>query len=257
MIGGNRGQRIGQRGEFRAGMMACLPTLLGYWMIGFACGAIGRVSGFSTLKILALAIFVYAGSAHFLFYQLALTGAGVGAIALAVAFINLRYLLINAYMAQFFSGFTWGQKLISGLLITDETFGVAANKAKRSASTLSFDWLLGLNLLAWWNWIFANFIGTVFASALPDWLHDSLSFSLVGMFLGLLILTFTASHTKMIDMVTILIAIGIMLISQYFMQANPAIILASLTAAICGTILLKLIKNQRMKNCNKGKPVLE
>jgi len=228
MIGGNRGQRIGQRGEFRAGMMACLPTLLGYWMIGFACGAIGRVSGFSTLKILALAIFVYAGSAHFLFYQLALTGAGVGAIALAVAFINLRYLLINAYMAQFFSGFTWGQKLISGLLITDETFGVAANKAKRSASTLSFDWL-----------------------------HDSLSFSLVGMFLGLLILTFTASHTKMIDMVTILIAIGIMLISQYFMQANPAIILASLTAAICGTILLKLIKNQRMKNCNKGKPVLE
>jgi len=245
------GQDLSRWGEFRTGVVACVPTLLGYWAIGFACGAIGRVNGFSTLEILGLAVFVYAGSAHFLFYQLALTGAGVGAIALAVAFINMRYLLINSYMAQFFSHFTLGQKIISGLLITDETFGVAANQARRGSGSLSFDWLLGLNLLAWWNWIFANFIGTIFASALPDWLRDSLGFSLVGMFLGLLILTFTASHTKMIDMVTILIAIGIMLISQYLLAPNPAIILASLTAAICGTVALRFIKNYRIKSGRK------
>jgi len=233
--------------EFRLGLIACLPTLLGYWAIGFACGAIGRVHGFALSEIIALAVFVYAGSAHFLFYQLVLAGSDVIAIALGVGFINLRYLLINAYMAQFFSSFNFWQKLVSGLLTTDETFGVAANHAKRNKNTLPFAWLLGLNLLAWWSWIFANFIGAVFAGALPQWLRDSLGFSLVGMFLGLLILTFYASHTKMIDLVVMGIAIVFMLASHGMIDANPASILATLIAAAGGTIALKWVQASRRR----------
>jgi len=228
--------------EFCLGLIACVPTILGYLAIGFACGAIGRVSGFSVVEIVALAIFVYAGSAHFLFYQLALAGAGVFSIALAVAFINMRYLMINAYMAQFFAPFTGAQKWISGLLTTDETFGVAANHARKHGS-LPFYWLLGLNLLAWGNWIFANLIGALFADILPAWLRDGLSFSLVGMFLGLLILAFYASQTKIVDMVVIIIAIAVMVVSQNLIAANPATILATIIAALIGTILLKTIQN--------------
>jgi len=241
--------------EFRAGLLACVPTLLGYLAIGFACGAIGRVNGFALAEIVALAVFVYAGSAHFLFYQLALAGSTVGAIAMAVAFINMRYLLINAYMAQFFSRFSLWQKLVSALLTTDETFGVAANHARRKegcqeggkSGKLPFYWLLGLNLLAWGNWILANFIGAVFASSLPDWLQDGLSFSLVGMFLGLLILAFYASHTKMVDLVVVVMAICFTLISHHVIEANAANILATLIAAFIGTILLKAIQNHRTK----------
>jgi len=233
--------------DFRAGIMACVPTLLGYWAIGFACGAIGRVYGFTLLEIVSLAVFVYAGSAHFLFYQLAAAGAGVFAIALSVAFINMRYLLINAYMAQFFSSFNLRQKLVSGLLMTDETFGVAANQARREGGTLSFYWLLGLNLLAWGNWIFANFIGAIFANILPDWLRDSLGFSLIGMFLGLLILTFYASHTKIVDLIVIMMAITIMFFSHDVIDANSATIIATLSATFLGTILLKAMQNYHLK----------
>jgi len=232
--------------QFRAGLVACVPTLLGYWAIGFACGAIGYVNGFTTWEIMALAIFIYAGSAHFLFYQLAAAGAGVVAIALGVAFINMRYLLINAYMAQFFSSFTFKQKLVSGLLVTDETFGVAVNHARREGGSLPFYWLLGLNLLAWGNWIFANFMGTIFANILPQWLRDSLGFSLVGMFLGLLILTFYASHTKIVDSAVIIIAIAIMFFSHDLIDANPASILATLIAACAGTILLKAMQKRHL-----------
>ena len=69
---------------FRQGVIACIPTLLGYWAIGFACGAIGAVSGFTTLQILCLSAFVYAGSAQFLFYSMASTGAGLAQIGLGV-----------------------------------------------------------------------------------------------------------------------------------------------------------------------------
>jgi len=199
------------------------------------------------MEIIALAIFVYAGSAHFLFYQLAAAGSSVLAIALAIAFINMRYLLMGAYMAQFFASFSLWRRFVSALLITDETFGVAANHAHKNKGQLPFYWLLGLNLLAWGNWIFANSIGALFASALPTWLRDSLSFSLVGMFLGLLILTFYASHTKMVDLVVMVLAVLVMLFSHKVIDSNLATILATLVAAMVGTILLKSIQTYRLK----------
>ena len=46
--------------EFRAGIIACLPTIPGYWSIGFAAGAIGTLSGFTTLQTALLASLLYA-----------------------------------------------------------------------------------------------------------------------------------------------------------------------------------------------------
>lgn len=63
--------------EFRAGIIACLPTIPGYWSIGFAAGAIGTLSGFTTAQTALLASALYAGSAQFLFYSLWATGAEV------------------------------------------------------------------------------------------------------------------------------------------------------------------------------------
>ena len=43
------------RAQFRAGVAACFPTIPGYWSIGFAAGAIGTLSGFTTLQTALLA----------------------------------------------------------------------------------------------------------------------------------------------------------------------------------------------------------
>jgi len=134
--------------QFRAGLVACVPTLLGYWAVGFACGTIGNVSGFSLAEIACMSIFVYASS------------------------------------AQFFTQSTTFEKLVGGLLMTDETFGVAERFAKKNDGRLPFSWLLGLNLLAWGSWTFATLMGCLFADFLPDWLRESFGFSLVGMFFG-------------------------------------------------------------------------
>lgn|GEM_PF-1742497 len=80
--------RPGQIKLFCQEVFACISTLPGYWAAGFACGAIGRVSGFDTVEIALLSIFLYAGSAHFLFYSLTAAGTGIGQIA--IAFINIR-----------------------------------------------------------------------------------------------------------------------------------------------------------------------
>lgn len=229
--------------QFYAGVLACIPTLLGYWAIGFACGAVGNVTGFSTFEIAMMSIFIYAGSAQFLFYQFAAAGAGVIAIALAVGFINLRYLLINTYMSQFFAHSNWWEKLIAGALITDETFGVASQYALKNNNQLPFFWLLGLNLTAWFSWILATIIGSFFASLLPLWLRDSLSFSLVGMFVGLLLLGWFASRTRILDIIVMIIAIAVIVLTHDLFSTdkileNLSTLIATIVAATIATIIL-------------------
>ncbi|WP_182417189.1 AzlC family ABC transporter permease [Bartonella sp. HY038] len=226
-----------------AGFLACIPTLLGYWAIGFACGAVGNVTGFSTFEIVMMSVFIYAGSAQFLFYQFAAAGAGVIAIALAIGFINLRYLLINTYMSQFFSKSSWWEKLVAGALITDETFGVASQYALKNNNQLPFYWLLGLNVTAWLSWIFANLVGSFFASLLPLWLRDSLSFSLVGMFVGLLLLGWFASRTRILDIIVMVIAVAVIVLTHDLFSTdkileNLSTLIATIIAATIATIVL-------------------
>lgn len=223
---------------FLQGVVACIPTLLGFWAIGFACGAIGTVSGFTIWQIFCLSAFVYAGSAQFLFYSIASTGAGLVQIALGVFFINLRYLLINTYMAQFFSHANLMEKLIGGFLMTDETFGVASQYTRQHNHILPFSWLLGLNISAWISWIFATLVGGLFATSLPDWLKDSLSFSLVGMFIGLLLLGWYASQTKKIDILVIIVAMAIVTFSNGLVATNLSSLIATMIATTIGMFVL-------------------
>lgn len=230
---------------FRQGFIACVPTLLGYWAVGFACGAIGRISGLNVAEIALLSTFLYAGSAQFLFYSLVNAGAGIAEITFAIAFINMRYLLINTYMSQFFSHSSLMEKLIGGLLITDETFGVASRYTSQNEGRLPFSWLLGLNLTAWLNWIFSTIIGSFFASALPAWLRDCLEFSLVGMFVGLLLSGWFVSRTRVLDIIVMAIAMLVILCTHYAIGSNIAMIIATIIAATAGMLLLmKTVKKR-------------
>ncbi|EJF88727.1 AzlC family ABC transporter permease [Bartonella tamiae] len=231
---------------FKKGIFACIPTLLGYWAVGFACGAIGSVSGLSIYHILSLSIFVYAGSAQFLFYALIGSNASLLQIALAVGFINLRYLLINAYMAQYFSRSTMFEKTVGGLLMTDETFGVATQYARKNNNFLPFSWLLGLNLTAWFNWIIATLIGSLFASSLPDWLREALNFSLVGMFIGLIMLGWYASQTKIFDSIVMISSVAFIIFSNNLFNSNIAMICATIFSATIGMIFLWKTKGAKL-----------
>lgn len=223
---------------FRQGVIACLPTILGYWSIGFAAGAIGSLAGFSIFDISLLAAFLYAGSAQFLFYSLHADGASILPIVMSVFLINLRYLLMSSYMAMYFTHAGAVQKFIGGALLTDETFGVAAQYANKHGS-LPFAWLLGLNLTAWLNWIVANLAGAVLAASLPPSVTDGLSFSLVSMFIGLLLMTWFASRRRVLETVTIAAAVLFVWISAGYASTNLSVILATLGAASLATVLMR------------------
>ena len=119
----------------------------------------------------------------------------MASVVLSVFLVNLRYLLMSSAMSVFFREQTTLQKIVSGLLLTDETFGVAVQRGGHQG-TVPFAWMFGLNLAAWLNWILACVVGGCLASALPPALMEGLSFSLVSMFIGLVLMIWFASRQK-------------------------------------------------------------
>ena len=229
--------------QFRAGMMACLPTIPGYWSIGFAAGAIGTLAGFTTLQTALLATLLYAGSAQFLFYSLWAAGAEVASVVLSVLLVNLRYLLMSSAMSVYFREQTTWQKIVSGLLLTDETFGVAIQHGSPQ-SKVSFAWMFGLNVSAWLNWILACVIGAGLASALPPALMEGLSFSLVSMFIGLVLMLWFASRRKLLESFSIAAAVVITLSISGHADTSVIVIVAASVSASLATLGLRLFFKQ-------------
>ncbi len=229
--------------RFMAGVMACLPTMPGYWSIGMAAGAIGKLSGFSLLHTTLLAAGLYAGSAHFLFYSLWAAGAESASVILSVALVNMRYLLMSSALSIWFRQSTALQKLIGGVLLTDETFGVAVQHATRHGA-LPFPWLLGLNISAWLNWIVACVTGAWLATALPPFLMEGLGFSLISMFVGLLVMTWYASQRKLPETVAIFAAILITLTTASHLGTHLVVIVAAMLSATVATFVLRIISKR-------------
>ncbi|WP_300004130.1 AzlC family ABC transporter permease [uncultured Cedecea sp.] len=227
------------RTEFKAGVIACLPTIPGYWSIGFAAGAIGTLSGFSTLETALLAGVLYAGSAQLMFYSLWAAGAEVASVVLSVLLVNLRYLLMSSAISLFFRDYSSRQKILSGLLLSDETFAVAAQLGSERGA-ISWAWMSGLNLTAWLNWILACVIGAELASSLPASLMEGLSFSLVSMFIGLVLAMWYASKRKILETLSIIIAVLITLVMAGKTDMSIVVMVAASIAASLATLGLKL-----------------
>lgn len=225
-------------GQFRAGLIACLPTIPGYWSIGFAAGAIGTLSGFTPMETALLASLLYTGSAQFLFYSLWAAGAEMTSVVLSVFLVNLRYLLMSSSMSVFFRDYSSLQKVVSGLLLTDETFGVAVQHGSQHGK-VSFAWMLGLNVSAWLNWIIACLVGAWLASALPPSLMEGLSFSLVSMFIGLVVLIWYASRHKKLETLSIAVAVLVTVFASHYGEVSVVVIAAASASATLATILLR------------------
>jgi len=233
-----------QEKDFTAGVMACLPTLLGYLAVGITCGALGKVVGLTFWQVAIAAVFIYSGSAQFLLYSMIQQHSGMVSMLIAMGFINLRFLLINTYLAQFFKDAGKAEKLIGGLLISDETFGLASTYASKYGK-LHFAWLLGLNLTAWTGWSGSVMAGYLFATSLPRWFLNDLSFSLVGMFVGLLLLGFFASSTKMLDIFVIAVSMALVFAGHYCLLPDNALMMgAPIITATLAVLLLHQLRRR-------------
>ncbi|MBN3859852.1 branched-chain amino acid ABC transporter permease [Neisseriaceae bacterium PsAf] len=164
--------------EFVRGCKACIPTLLAYWSIGFASGAVANISGLSHMQVAFASLFLYAGAGQFVLSSMLQSHLTLFAIWSSIFLLNIRYVLMSTYLSQYFQGISIPKKILLGSQLTDETFGVASIEAKEKKH-ITFFWMFGLNIVAYLNWFIANIFGSVFASYIRSSYINILSYSLI------------------------------------------------------------------------------
>jgi branched chain amino acid efflux pump len=204
-----------------------VPVVLGYLGIGFAAGVVERSVGLSYAEVLLLSTVLYAGSAQFVVTSMLTLASPAPAIVLTVFLLNLRHLLLAAALAPALRGVPAWKNALLGLQLTDETFVVAAGKAKLTAA-----WMAGLNLCAWSAWAVANLAG----AALPGNTRV-LAFALPCMFAGLLVLQ--VKHLRKIHVALLIgaVASAAAIAIQIATPGPAAIIGATAIAATFGLLV--------------------
>lgn len=224
--------------EFIKGVKACLPTVFGYVSIGFAAGVIEKASGFTILEIALLSLLLYAGSGQFITAGMYVAGAPALAIIITIFFVNIRHLVMSAALSPYLKRFTFWENTTTGILLTDETFSVAANEMNKSKEG-SYYWMLGLNVTAYIHWAIANIIGASLGQYVSNPKSLGLDFALVAMFIGLYVLQFISRRNVRKDGIVTVAAIVMVVLLGQFMSGNIAVLIAIVGSATVGVYVNK------------------
>lgn len=162
----------------------------------------------------------------------------ISAIVFTIFFVNSRHLLLSAALAPYFQNQTTKQNIITGALLTDETFGVAITNALNKKH-LNYKWMLGLNLTAYLNWALANVAGGFFGQWISSPEKYGLDFALPAMFIGLLILQMTSQKKYFVNIIVGISAMGIVILSSYIFPGSAGVIIATIVASTIGMVIQK------------------
>ncbi|SIR74416.1 4-azaleucine resistance probable transporter AzlC [Peribacillus simplex] len=221
---------------FWEGVKDCIPTLLGYLSIGFAAGVVEKTSGLSMIEVALMSLLLYAGSGQFIAAGMIAASHPVSAIIFTIFFVNSRHLLLSAALAPYFRQQSLKQNLITGSLLTDETFGVAVTMAQKRKQ-LDYKWMLGLNLAAYLNWFIANMAGGFFGQWIPDPEKYGMDFALPAMFIGLLVLQILSKKDIFIDLAVAFSSILIVVAASFFFPGSTGVIVATVVASTIGMVI--------------------
>ncbi|MGN7375770.1 AzlC family ABC transporter permease [Bacillus halotolerans] len=223
--------------SFLQGFKDCVPTLIGYISIGLAAGIVGIASHLSVLEITLLSGLVFAGGSQFVICALLAANSPMSAIILTTFIVNLRNFLLSSALAPHFSKYSLVKNVGIGMMVTDESFGVASNKIVKK-EPISDRWMFGLNLTAYACWVLSCVAGAVFGKWITDPETFGLDFAVTAMFLALLILQMEhVVPAKIKHYVSLIIYMVIaMIVFSFFMPSHLAVIMSTIIVATIGVV---------------------
>ena len=196
------------RGEFRSGIRAELPLVLGAVPFGLIYGVLAREAGIPPSAAVAMSSIVFAGSAQFIGTQLFASGAPGALILLTTFVVNLRHLLYSASVAPFLRGLRPAWRWLLGYLLTDEAYAVTiAHYQIRSAADRHKHWFfLGAGLTLWVGWQISTLFGVLLGAAIPaQW---GLEFALPLIFIAITVPLLTDGPMRAAALTGALIAVA-------------------------------------------------
>lgn len=166
---------------FKPALMATLPVLTGYLVLGFGFGIIMKANGFGLALTFAMSLLIYAGSMQYAAIGLFTGGASLLTVALTTLMVNARHLFYGISMLEKYKHTGAGKPyLIFGL--TDETYSLVCGDLPEIPEESRRDYYLLVTLLDHLYWVIGSVIGAV-AGTLLQFNSEGIDFALTALFL--------------------------------------------------------------------------
>ena len=174
----------GRRHWFLKGLKDGVPIMLGYFAVSIALGISARNAGMTAAQATIASALIMASAGQYIGFTLIAAGASYLEVIVMEAIANARYLLMSTYLSQKLdSRMPFYHRLLMGLWVTDEIFGVSASVEGKLNPFYNY----GMAAVATPGWALGTLTGVVLGNALPARVVSALSVGLYGMFISIFV----------------------------------------------------------------------
>ncbi len=177
-----------RRSVFLAGARDTIPMIVGAIPFGILFGTLGISAGLSWWAVMAMSLFVYAGSSQFVAASLVSQGVSGIVIVVTTFVVNLRHGLYAASVGRYLSGLPRRWLLPMGFALTDETYAIAIKRFETDGDVDGRRWYYaGSACLMYGNWQVCTVLGILFGQRLASFGDLGLEFAMVVTFIGIVV----------------------------------------------------------------------
>ncbi len=161
--------------------MKSLPVMAGYIILGIGFGILAHNAGYGFLWVLAMSLFIFAGSMQYVGIGLLAGGASVLTVILTTIMVNARHLFYSVSMLRHYrNAGCYKPYLIFSL--TDETYSLLCDgKVPEGTDPDRFRFLVSLFNQSYW--VLGSVIGSLVSGVLP-FSSAGIEFSMTALFIA-------------------------------------------------------------------------
>jgi len=236
-------QCVFNRKAFLQGVIDILPLSIAVLPWGILAGSMAINAGLTFAQAFSMSAIFYAGAAQLVTLGLLMSHASVFTILVTVFFLTCQHVIYALNFRKEVSQFPFKQRVLIGFLLTDELFAVGVGENKQR----TFAYLLGAGLCFYLAWCLFSLFGILIAQSIPDLESLHLDFSIVAVFI-LIIVPMVKNSPTLIGVITTLIFSGIF----KYIQFEGGIVLSGILGMYCAMCSAKYLEVQQKKR-NKQK----
>lgn len=215
-----------QARHFMKGFMIMLPFSIAALPWGILAGSMAMNAGLSVAEAMAMPIFMFAGTAQLVSLGLVMAGAPVAMILMTVFFVTSQHLIYALVFRQKISRYTLKTRLTLGFLLTDELFALRS----RIVNSNKY-YLIGAGFSFYIFWVLFNYLGIMVANTVPDLEKYHLDFSIVAIFIPIIIALTKNKATVLGIVVSCICAFGLQ-----WLQFKNGLIIAGLMGMLSASL---------------------
>jgi 4-azaleucine resistance transporter AzlC len=171
----------------RDALTTVVPSIVAY---GVVWGGLARQAGLSLGELLAMSLFVSAGTAQFVALPMLQTGAPAWLLVVTTYIVNLRHYLMAASLAPYFAHLSRGRLAVLAHGISDESYALTMGRfARHPAHPAYFAGAAAATFAAWYT---GAALGGILGGRIPDPHRYGLDFVFPAVFIAILARTLQA-----------------------------------------------------------------